>query len=60
MGAEWKYGEPMVKVYGAIIVNDQNMKTIIEHTTSIFYKNVAGRKLPVIYIFYRILGVVSD
>lgn len=40
MGARWKYGEPMVKVYGQIVVGDDNFKSIIDHVTSIFFKTV--------------------
>lgn len=40
MGAKWKQGEPMVKVYGEIVVNDKNVKSIIKYVTSIFFKTV--------------------
>lgn len=41
MGAKWKCGEPMVKVYGKIILNKENFKSIINSVTSIFIKNVS-------------------
>lgn len=41
MGAQWKYGEPLVKVYGSIVVTKGNSKTIINQTTSIFVETVA-------------------
>jgi hypothetical protein len=41
MGAKWKFGEPMVKVYGEIVINDVNFKSIIDYTTSIFFKTVS-------------------
>ncbi|KAF3361461.1 Uncharacterized protein PHSC3_001835 [Chlamydiales bacterium STE3] len=40
MGARWKYGEPLVKVYGEIVVNKENFKSIINKVTSIFFKTV--------------------
>lgn len=40
MGATWKYGEPMVKVYGTIALNNENFKSITYYVTSIFFKTV--------------------
>lgn len=40
MGAEWKHGEPMVKVYGEIQVSKDNWKNITRNVSSIFYKTV--------------------
>ena len=40
MGAQWRFGEPLVKVYGDILVEDKNFKCTINHNTSIFYKTV--------------------
>lgn len=40
MGAEWKYGEPMVKVYSEITTGEKNWKNIIRNVSSIFYKVV--------------------
>lgn len=40
MGAKWKYGEPIVKVSGKIVIKNENNQTIIDHVTSIFIKNV--------------------
>jgi hypothetical protein len=40
MGAEWKHGEPMVKVYGEITVGTHNWKSVVNHVSSIFYKTV--------------------
>lgn len=40
MGAKWKYGEPIVKVYGEVIVNNKNVKSITGCITSIFFKIV--------------------
>lgn len=40
MGAEWKYKEPMVKVYGEIVINKENFHSIINSVTSIFFKTV--------------------
>jgi hypothetical protein len=40
IGAKWKYGEPMVKVYGEIVVNNKKFHSIINSVTSIFFKNV--------------------
>lgn len=40
MGAEWKYGEPMVKVNGEIAVNNDNIHSTTDYVTSIFYKTV--------------------
>lgn len=40
MGAQWKYGEPMVKVYGEIVVTRGNGKCIITDVISIFFKTV--------------------
>lgn len=40
MGAKWKYGEPMVKVYGEIVVNNENPKSITHYVTSVFFKTV--------------------
>lgn len=36
MGAKWKFGEPLVKVYGEILINNN----IINYSTSIFFKSV--------------------
>jgi hypothetical protein len=40
MGAKWKYGEPMVKVYGEIVVNNKNVESTTTYVTSIFFKTV--------------------
>ncbi|WP_052354923.1 hypothetical protein [Candidatus Protochlamydia sp. R18] len=40
MGAKWKYGEPIVKVYGEIAVNNENVKSTTDYVTSIFFKTV--------------------
>jgi hypothetical protein len=40
MGAKWKQGEPMVKVYGEIVFNDKNLKATTDYVTSIFFKTV--------------------
>lgn len=40
MGAKWKHREPMVKVYGEIVVDKENFKSITDYVTSIFFKNV--------------------
>lgn len=40
MGAKWKQGEPMVKVYGEIMFNDNNLKATTNYVTSIFFKTV--------------------
>lgn len=40
MGAKWKYGEPIVKVYGEIEVNNKDFSAVINHVTTIFPKNV--------------------
>lgn len=40
MGAKWKQGEPMVKVYGEIVFNDKNLKATTNYITSIFFKTV--------------------
>ena len=40
MGAEWKYGEPMIKVYGNIEIKIGNATSIIDQVTSIFFKTV--------------------
>ncbi|GAB4225984.1 MAG: hypothetical protein Tsb0021_01460 [Chlamydiales bacterium] len=40
MGADWKYGEPMVKVYGEIAVNNENFESHTYSVASIFYKTV--------------------
>ncbi len=40
MGAKWKQGEPMVKVYGEIVFNDKNLKATTNYVTSIFFKTV--------------------
>lgn len=40
MGAQWKWGEPLVKVYGTIVVNGKNTKTNIDQVTSIFVQTV--------------------
>ena len=40
MGAKWKHGEPMVKVYGEIVFNDKNLKATTNYVTSIFFKTV--------------------
>ncbi len=40
MGAKWKQGEPMVKVYGEIVFNDKNLKSATNYVTSIFFKTV--------------------
>jgi hypothetical protein len=61
MGAKWKYGEPIVKVYGEIAVNKENVKFPIKYVTSIFFKNVPefsfkkedGNKL---LIFQKVCG----
>ncbi|KIC73240.1 hypothetical protein [Candidatus Protochlamydia amoebophila] len=40
MGAKWKYGESIVKVYGEIAVNNENVKSTTDYVTSIFFKTV--------------------
>lgn len=40
MGAKWKYGEPMVKVYGEITLKSQNSHSTTRYVTSIFFKTV--------------------
>ncbi len=40
MGAKWKHGQPLVKVFGEITVNNQNIKSTTNYVTSIFYKTV--------------------
>lgn len=40
MGAKWKQGEPIVKVYGEIEFNDKNLKATTHYVTSIFFKAV--------------------
>ena len=40
MGAKWKHGEPMVKVYGKIVVNNKNVESTTNYVTSIFFKTV--------------------
>lgn len=40
MGAKWKQGEPMVKVYGDIIIKDKNSEFTTNNVTSIFIKTV--------------------
>jgi hypothetical protein len=40
MGAKWKYGEPIVKVYGEIVANSGNVKSTTDYVTSIFFKTV--------------------
>jgi hypothetical protein len=40
MGATWKYGEPMLKVYGEITTTRGNMTTVSSYITSILLKNV--------------------
>ncbi len=40
MGAKWKQGEPMVKVYGEIVFNDKNLQSTTNYVTSIFFKTV--------------------
>jgi len=40
MGAKWKYGEPMVKVYGEIVVNNESVKSTTDYISSIFFKTV--------------------
>lgn len=40
MGATWKQGEPMVKVYGEVVLNDKNLKVTTDCVTSIFFKTV--------------------
>lgn len=40
MGAKWKQGEPMVKVYGDIIVKNENSDFTTNNVTSIFIKTV--------------------
>lgn len=41
MGATWKYGEPMVKVFGEITVHNKASEFKINQVTSIFFKTVA-------------------
>lgn len=61
MGAKWKQGEPMVKVYGEIVVNNKNLESTTNYVTSIFFKTVPefsfkkedGKKL---LIFQKICG----
>ena len=40
MGAEWKYGEPLVKVYADVVVSNGNNQTIGNYVTSVFYTDV--------------------
>lgn len=40
MGAKWKQGEPMIKVFGEIVVNNKNHRSTNNCVTSIFYKTV--------------------
>lgn len=40
MGAEWKYGEPMVKVYGEVVFKNASMINDTKCVTSIFFKTV--------------------
>lgn len=40
MGAKWKQGEPMVKVYGEVVFNDKNLKCTTNYVTSVFFKTV--------------------
>ena len=41
MGAKWKLGEPMVKVYGEFEVNNKEFNLTNNFVTSIFYKTVS-------------------
>jgi hypothetical protein len=41
MGAKWKLGEPMVKVYGEFKVNNKEFNLTNNFVTSIFYKTVS-------------------
>jgi len=41
MGAQWKWGEPMVKVYGIIEMKQNRMTNVIDHVTSVFVKQVS-------------------
>jgi hypothetical protein len=40
MGDKWKYGEPIVKIYGTIVFKRENFKSITEYVTTIFFKEV--------------------
>ena len=40
MGADWKHGEPMVKVYGKIVVKNENFESSTSYVTSIFFTTV--------------------
>lgn len=40
MGAKWKQGEPMVKVYGKVVFTNKNFKSSTNYVTSIFFKTV--------------------
>lgn len=40
MGEGWKFGEPLVKVYGTIINTDKSSQLVCNHVTSIFVESV--------------------
>jgi hypothetical protein len=40
MGAEWKYGAPIVKVYATLITTEGNASNNIDYVTSVFLKPV--------------------
>ena len=40
MGAKWKHGEPMVKIYGEIVVSNKNCESTTNYVTSIFFRTV--------------------
>lgn len=41
MGAQWKYGTPIVKVYATLITTEQNSTNTIDYVTTIFLKPVS-------------------
>jgi len=41
MGAEWKYGSPIVKVYATMITTEGNSTNTIDYVTTIFLKPVS-------------------
>lgn len=40
MGAKWKHAEPMVKIYGEILLSNKNIESTMNYVTSIFFKTV--------------------
>lgn len=41
MGAQWKFFQPMVKVYGEITYKEGNIHNIMNYVTSVFFKEVS-------------------